>query len=273
MESDYNYSVLISVYHKELPSNLIDCFESIFFQTKSTNDLVLMCDGPLTKELDEVIAHYQEKYPDVLKVYRLEKNLGLGIALSIGVQKCKNEFIARMDSDDIASSNRCEKELHVITKGYDIVGSNIAEFIDNIENVIAIRVVPEHHKDIVKFAKKRNPYNHPSVMYRRSKVLEAGNYRDVYRLEDYYLWIDMINAGCKGYNIQENLVHMRSTDDMYKRRSGKALVKSLFKLRKYMLDNGIINKVEFMSICSIQTMLAIIPNSLRSFLYKEVLRK
>lgn len=267
-----NYSVLMSVYYKESPDNLNHSLNSMFSQTIVTNDFVLMCDGPLTNELNIVIAEYQSKFPDILRVYRLQENVGLGVALRLGVQNCKNEFIARMDSDDIAALNRCEKELQEITKGYDIVGSNIDEFIGSVDNVIASRIVPENHDDIVNFSKKRNPFNHSSVIFRKSKVLEVGNYKDEYRLEDYYLWIDMLSFGCKGYNIQENLVHMRCTYDMYKRRSGTQLIKSLLILRKYMLRNRAINLFEYFSVVIVQTILAFIPNGLRSFLYRKVLR-
>lgn len=267
-----NYSVLMSVYHKESPESLNQSLDSMFSQTIVTNDFVLMCDGPLTNELDSVIAEYQSKFPDILRVYRLQENMGLGAALRLGIQNCENEFIVRMDSDDIAALNRCERELQEITKGYDIVGSNIDEFIGSVDNIIATRIVPENHDDILNFAKKRNPFNHPSVMYRKSKVLEAGNYRDEYRLEDYYLWVDMLSCGCKGYNIQERLVHMRSTEDMYKRRSGKLLIKSLLKLRKFMLKNGLINLFEFVWITIAQTFLAFIPNDLRGLVYRKLLR-
>lgn len=273
MKIRYNYSVLMSVYYKELHINLKCSLDSIFAQTILTNDFVLMCDGPLTDELESVIGEYQNKYPGIMRVYRLDENMGLGIALNEGVLKCENEIIARMDSDDIAEPHRCERQLQEISKGYDIVGSNIDEFIGTVDNIVAIRTVPENQNEIVRFVKKRNPFNHPSVMFRKSKVLQAGNYKNEYRLEDYYLWIDMMRCGSIGYNIQENLVHMRSTEDMYKRRSGKVLVKSLLKLRKYMLKNRIINFFEFIAITTGQTILASIPNRLRGVLYRKILRK
>jgi glycosyltransferase involved in cell wall biosynthesis len=273
MKVQGNYSVLMSIYHKELPEHLESSLNSMFTQTYATNNFVLICDGPLTIELDTVIAEYQIKFPDILKVYRIQENQGLGVSLRLGIEYCENEFIARMDSDDIAANNRCERQLEVITKGYDIVGSNIDEFIGTVDNVIASRIVPENHDDIAKFSKKRNPFNHPSVMYRKSKVLRAGSYRNEYRLEDYYLWIDMLSNGCKGYNIQENLVHMRSTYDMYKRRSGTKLIKSLLTLRKYMLKIRAINLIEFVSVVVVQTILAAVPNSIRSVFYRMYLRR
>lgn len=96
-----NYSVLMSVYHGEKAEYLRLSANSILSQTVPTNDFVLMCDGPLTEELDAVIEDLLREHSDVLHVIRLEENRGLGDALNAGIQYCKNELIARMDSDDI----------------------------------------------------------------------------------------------------------------------------------------------------------------------------
>ena len=107
-----NFSVLMSVYYKEsaeyfnlaLLSNLVN-------QTVTPTEMVLVCDGKLTDELENIISIYQEKFSDILKVYRLEENVGLGKALNYGLSKCTYELIARSDSDDICAENRFEKQL------------------------------------------------------------------------------------------------------------------------------------------------------------------
>ena len=186
-ENLQNYSVLMSVYYKEKPEWLKESIESILNQTIPTNDFVIIKDGKLTEELDDIISEYCKRYPDILNVIELENNVGLGPALKIGVNACKNELIARMDSDDISVKDRCEKQLikYQEEPELDIVGSSIAEFIDNINNVQAYRILPESDEEIKKFARRRNPFGHPSVMLRKSKVLEAGNYRSYYLVEDY----------------------------------------------------------------------------------------
>lgn len=266
------YSVLISLYSKESDRCLDESLNSIFLQTLPPDQIVLICDGPIGEELEKVIEFYREKYPTILEVYRLKENKGLGNALNFGLKKTKNEYVARMDADDVSVSNRCEIQLSFLASGYDIVGSNIAEFIDKIENTIGFRNVPENHDEIKLYLKKRNPFNHPSVMFKKSKVLAVGSYKSNFRLEDYYLWIDMLKFGCKGYNVQEPLLFMRVTPDMYKRRSGTALVKSLYNLRIYMLKLGMIKKMEFLSIIIIQTTLALLPNKLRGIIYRFLLR-
>lgn len=276
-----DYSVLMSVYAKEKPEYLRTSIESMMNQTVQTNDFVLVCDGPLTPELDAVIGDMQHKYGDVIHLVRIEKNGGLGHALQVGVTECKNGIIARMDSDDISRPYRCEKELKVLISHPElaIVGSFIEEFIE-IEpgslvptSINAKRVVPEKSDEIIEFAKKRNPFNHPSVMYRKNAVVEAGNYQDIRYMQDYYLWIHMLIAGCKGYNIQEPLVWMRADSNLFKRRSGKLYRDIQLDLFRYMKEQGFISFLQYIQSCILRAGSSMAPNWLREFMFKKVLRK
>lgn len=276
-----NYSVLMSVYKGEKADNLRIAMNSMWNQTVPTNDFVLMCDGPLTKELEAVIREMEEVHPSTLHVVRLENNRGLGYALQLGVKECKNDLIARMDSDDISRLERCEKELStfILYPDISIVGSIIEEFTE-IEPgssvpsaIIARRVVPEKAEDIVIFAKKRCPFNHPSVMYRKEAVLAAGNYQDIRYAQDYCLWVRMLISGFKGYNIQEPLVWMRSDSNLIKRRSGKLHRDIHLDLFKYMKDQGFISNTQYIKSCILRASSSMAPNWLRQFMYKKVLRK
>lgn len=270
-----DYSVLMSVYHKEKPEYLRKSMNSMFAQTAATNDFVLVCDGPLTPELDAVIEEMEREHPEVLRVLRLEQNVGLGCALNAGVKYCRNGLIARMDSDDIAMPERCARELAMFEQHPElsIVGSVIEEFSQD-ENVTdSRRVVPEKHEDILRFAKSRNPFNHPSVMYRKQAVLDAGNYQSVRFMQDYYLWVAMLIKGFKGYNIQETLVRMRAGGNLFKRRSGSQYIKIQLDLFKLMLDSGFISFSRYLLSCSIRICSGIAPNGLRQFVFKKVLRK
>ena len=134
------YSVLMSVYHKEKPEYLKQAIESIQTQTLSTNDFVLVCDGPLNEQLDDVIATKQQEMGESLNVVRLAKNGGLGNALNEGIKHCKNELVARMDSDDIAYPDRCEKQIAVFNTHSEVSISMIF----GIASFIAERVSKEN---------------------------------------------------------------------------------------------------------------------------------
>ena len=275
-KNDYeNYSVLMSVYKKEKAEYLKTSIKSMMNQSVPTNDFVLICDGSLTQELNEVINDAQRQYGEKIRVVRFEKNGGLGHALQVGVKECKNAIIARMDSDDISNPYRCEKELEVLMNHPEIsiVGSVIEEFSTTPDIVDAKRVVPETNDEIISFSKTRNPFNHPSVMYRKEAVLKAGNYSNVRYMQDYYLWIDMLIAGMKGYNIQESLVWMRADSNLFKRRSGKIYVQIQIELFKKMYDAGYITKVEYLKSVFIRVCSALAPNKIRQFMFKKILRK
>lgn len=270
-----NYSVLMSVYYKENPKWFDESIESMMHQTILTNDFVIVKDGKLTKELDDVISKYCKKYPDIFHIVELEENQGLGPALAIGIKHCKNELIARMDSDDISVKDRCEKQLNKFKedKQLDIIGSNIAEFIDNIENVQAYRILPEKDIEIKKYAKRRNPFGHPSIMFKKSKVLEAGNYRSYYLCEDYDMWIRMIEKNAKCYNFQDVLVYMRIGKDFYKRRGGLKYLKSILKFKKEQYNKGFFTKGDYIVSTGSHIIMCLTPNFIREILYKKILRR
>ncbi len=268
------YSVLMSVYHKERSEYLKQAIESIQVQSLSTNDFVLVCDGPLNDELDAVIQTKQLEMGENLNVVRLAKNGGLGNALNEGIKHCKNELVARMDSDDIAYPDRCEKQIAVFNTHSEvsICSGIVEEFTTDPNTADTRRVPPETNAEIIEFAKKRNPFNHPCVMYKKSAVKAVGSYQDFYLLEDYYLWLRMLMAGYQGYNIQEPLLHMRAGSDMYLRRAGWKYAKTQAKLFKFMKQQGFIGNGQYIKNCVIRSGSALAPNWLRKFMFERVLR-
>ena len=267
------FSVLMSVYNKEQPEYLDQSLESIFNQTIKPSEVVLVEDGKLTKELDLVVEKYQKKYSKKLIVIMKRKNKGLGIALHDGLLECSNEIIFRMDSDDVCIFNRFEKQLEIFkNKDIDVVGANIAEYDINMENELGKRVVPELDEKIKKVIKKRNPLNHMTVAYKKSKVIEAGNYQDMLFFEDYYLWARMVGNDCKFYNIQEVLVNARGGKDIIKRRGGKKYIKPIINFEKKLLELKIINRFRYIINVSTRIIGALVPNGVRVLLYKKYLK-
>lgn len=269
------YSVLMSVYYKENPEWLKISIESMLNQTVLPSEFVLVEDGPLTEELNKVIEQYETKYKKLFKIVKLEKNQGLGPALKIGVENCTNEYIARMDSDDYSMPQRIEQEFGIFEKHPDIgiVGTNVSEFIDTIDNVVCNVILPETNKKIIKYSKSRNPFRHPSVMFKKSEVIKAGNYREYYLCEDYDMWLRMIRSGCKCYNIQNIYVYMRIGEDFYKRRGGHKYFKSIKKFKKEQLKNGYFTRFEYLKSIIPHAIVCYIPNFMRDFIYKKMLRK
>lgn len=269
------YSVLMSVYYKENPKWFEESIKSMLNQTIKTNDFVLIEDGPLTDELEKIVIKYEKEFPKVFNVVRLKENQGLGPALAIGVKACKNEWIARMDSDDYSVPDRIEKQFNVIKEKpeIDMIGSWHNEFIDSIDNIQSIKKLPETHNSIVKYSRTRNPFSHPSILFKKTNVLKAGNYRSYHLVEDYDMWIRMIETGTECYNIQESLLCVRVSEDLYKRRGGVKYLKSILKFKTEQYKQGYFSFQNYVVSSSCSIVSCLMPSILRKLIYTKLLRK
>ena len=270
-----SFSVLMSVYKNDNSEFLNEAIESIVKQTIVPSEIVIVKDGPLNLDLDNVLSKWVVKLPNIIKLISLDNNLGLGEALKIGMENCTYDIIARMDSDDISEKNRFEDQFSIfINKDIDIVGSYVDEFSDSVNNILSLKKVPIEQYEIYKCGRYRCPMNHPTVMFRKKSVNDAGGYRSWHYNEDYDLWIRMINNKAKFYNIPKALVHMRVSDGTYERRGGLNYFKSEFKLQKLFLKEKYISLPIFIFNVLVRMGVQIlIPNRLRMLLYKFVFRK
>ena len=270
---EMKYSVLMSVYHKEQPEYLRDSIESMLNQTAKPDEIVLVKDGPLTEALEKVIYEYKDN--PILNVIELKENVGLGKALNIGLTKCRNEIVARMDTDDISELERCEKQYKILkSQEVSVVGASVAEFIDDKNNIVAYKDVIENHNEIIQRMKYRNAINHPTVMFKKSDVISAGSYQHCFLNEDYYLWIRMILKGYRFMNIDKPLVRMRITNETYLRRGGWKYFITQKKLFEYMLEEKYINIMEYLYNNAIRFVTRLlVPNKLRKILYLKLLRR
>lgn len=268
------YSVLMSLYKKENPTFLKLAIDSMLQQTIFPDEIVIVEDGPLTEELYKVIDNYILKYPDLFTIVKNEINLGLGLSLNNGLKICKNELVARMDTDDISKPYRCEKQLNVFKNNPElsIVGSYIDEFKDDTSNIISVRKVPCETKEIYNYAKRRSAFNHPVVMYKKSKVLECGGYSNLRRNQDVDLFGRMLFSGYKAKNIDEALLWFRNNDDLAKRRRSWENTISYIKTIKKFWKMGYSNFNDFLMVLIAQLTMYILPLKLQHLIYKKFLR-
>ncbi|QTH48724.1 glycosyltransferase [Streptococcus sp. zg-86] len=269
------FSVLLSLYIKENPSYLQECFDSLLNQTVPATEWVVVEDGPLSPELYQVLDSYQEQYPGLIKRVPLEKNVGLGLALREGMLHCSYELVARMDTDDIARNDRFEKQLACFEKypELDICGSHILEFDTDPQYPNAVRKVPLEHEEIVYYQKSRSAFNHVTVMFKKSSVLKAGNYEDAPLMEDDMLWVRMLLSGAKGMNIDEYLVDVRTGAGMIERRGGFSYLKKYCDGRKMILETGFISRFDYYKTVAIQVIVALVPNKVRFWIFTALLRQ
>ena len=264
------YSVLMSLYKKEKAEYLRIALDSMLNQTVTPDEIVLVEDGPLTDELYAVL----EEYPMLHRV-KNETNLGLGLALNVGLKECRNELVARMDTDDCSKPNRCEMQLaRFAEKPYlTVVGSHIDEFVGDISNVISQRIVPTTSEKIYSFAKRRSAFNHPAVMYSKTAVLENNGYADLKRNQDVDLFGRMQFAGYKAENIDEALLWFRSSDELAKRRKSWQNTWSYIATIRKFWKTGYSSFADYLLVGVAQTGMYLMPVKLQNFIYKKFLRK
>ena len=265
------YSVLMSLYVKEKPEYLRIAFDSMINQTIKPDEIIIVEDGPLNDELYTVLDEYSAYITRV----RSEKNIGLGLALNLGLQSCKNELVARMDTDDISKPDRCEKQIKKFEQCPElaIVGAWVDEFTVSPEQIVSTRAVPTDSQAIYRFAKKRSAFNHPVVMYRKSKVLEQGGYADLRRNQDVDLFGRMLFAGNKAENIGEALLWFRSNDDLAKRRKSWQNTWSYIDTIRRFWKMGYSGFMDFAMVAVAQTGMYLMPVKLQQWVYKKFLRR
>lgn len=271
------FSVITSVYRNDKPAFVARALESITIaQSVKPDEVVLVVDGPVPDELRNLIIYTVQSTPSLYKVIWLPENKGLGNALRVGVENAKYDIVARMDSDDVSTPDRFEKQIAYMEAHpeCDVVGGQITEFIDSESNIIGKREVPCKHDEIFMWLKGRCPFNHMSVTMLRSRVVAIGNYLDWHYNEDYYLWIRMAEAGYRFANLPDTLVNVRVGKEMYARRGGWKYFKSEKGLQDYMLKHKMISLPRYCyNVLGRFVIQVAMPNKLRGFIFQKLFRK
>lgn len=274
------FSVLLPVFHKAHPIFLEEALDSILVkQSCKPTELIIMVDGIPIYPLKKVLKKYQDSYPDQVITHILPEHQGTGHALKVGVELCSYELIFRMDADDIAVPDRFEKQLNFIEKhpDIDVLGGVIEEFRKTPGDLNRYRAVPQTHRKIYNMAKFRSPINHPTVLFKKSKVLAAGNYsNDFHLLEDYALWILMLKNNAKFYNMQEVLLYFRLGEEkkIEVKRRGNKISKSFLKFNEFAYQLGFYNKVEYHLLSFLRILFfSITPSGLFGYIHKKITRR
>lgn len=268
-----SYAVLMSCYAKDRPEWLSLALESMAAQTLRPTEVVLVFDGPLTEDLVAAVDAFDAAHSGLLVRVPLERNVGLGPALNAGLARCSCDVVARMDADDFSRPARLERQLAKLAEGYDMVGCNATEFSGDIDSPNSERVMPETHDEIIRFAKRRAPFVHPAFVVRRSSLEAVGGYRSVPYAEDFDLFIRLLRAGFRGYNLQEPLVAVRVDDDVYRRRGGLGYARDMLSFNALELREGWFSPAEFIVRSAANVGVALIPNGARDLVYKRLLRR
>lgn len=258
----------MSLYDKELPESLHECFNSLYLQSLKPTEIICVFDGPVNESLSNVVTEWQKRI-NIITI-KLENNVGLGEALNIGLKECSYDIVARMDTDDICVLRRFELQIPLFeqNKSLCLLGGQIAEFSGNITNIIGKRIVPTTFYDIKKTAKKKNPFNHMTVVFRREIIESVGGYKDHLFMEDYNLWLRVISKDHYVENLGDILVYARAGENMLARRKGTKYIASELKLAalKYNLKYQSLLVSYFWGIT--RSLVRVLPINILSKIYK-----
>lgn len=272
--SNYDFSVIMSVYKNDNPEQLDVALDSIINQTLPPSEIVVVVDGPVPETLSRGLEDKKSVFPQLRTLYQ-DKNVGLGGALRIAVENAQYNYLARMDSDDISLPNRFELQMNEFKKDdtLSLVGGMITEFAETPENIISKRILPCSDAEIKQFMKSRCGVNHVTIIVKKEDLLKAGSYQAGFIQEDYFLWARMILAGCTFKNIPEVVVNVRSGYDQFARRGGLKYYKDVLKFNRWMYEKKLISLPRMVyNDCVRGLVQFLLPNSIRTFIYKKALR-
>lgn len=275
-------TVLMSVYRDSDPTELSATFDSLWKQTRPAETVVVVEDGPLTEELREVLDEHRREHPE-LRTVTLARNQGLGRALQAGLETVSTEFLARLDTDDIAHPERLDCQLSYLRSHPElaVLGTAVQEFDNDVwhatrdlEQALGrIRALPTTHEQISRYAQINSPVNHPSVMMRTTAVNEAGGYRDVHHMEDYDLWARLLSSGARFHNLPEPLTLFRTSPAQFQRRTGRGMFAAERQMQRNLVSYGLVSRPRSWVNLAVRTAYRLLPTGLLTAAYGRLFHR
>ncbi len=270
---DAEFSVLLPVYAGDRADFLRRALDSATVeQHLPPAQLVVVVDGPVGIELEDVL-HERSALPGsdlTVTVVRLPHNVGLARALDAGLDYCRHEIVARADADDVSLPERFAAQVPLVVDGLDLLGSAIVEFGEDEAERGLVRVPPLVAEDIAAYARFHDPFNHPSVVYRRSAVRAAGGYLQLDLMEDYWLFARMIASGARVANLPEPLVLYRIGAGSYARRGGLRLLRSEVSLQRQLRREGFTSRRQLARNLTLRGGYRLVPEGVRTAAYRRL---
>ncbi|GAA2615803.1 glycosyltransferase [Actinomadura fulvescens] len=263
------FALLMTVYGGDREEYVRAAFRSaVDAQELRPGQVVLVQDGPVSPDLAVCLKELVATSPVEVTFLHLEANRGLGPALDAGLQASRYDIVARMDADDVAMPHRFRLQVPLVQAGADLVGAGLLEFGADIDDVVGQRTPPSDPLDIARYSRLHDPFNHPTVVYRRSAVLAVGGYGDLPLMEDYWLFVRMIANGARVVNVAEPLVYYRVGAGAYERRGGRDLLRSELRLQREMRREGFLTRTQYWRNVVIRGGYRLVPTAIRRPVYR-----
>lgn len=266
------FSLLLPTYHADDPRYLERAFVSaVYEQERRPDEVVLVRDGQVPPLLLAMLDRLADESPIPVVRVDLDENRGLGFALDAGLAACSHDIVARMDADDISLPARFARQLPLLEQGFDLVGTALLEFGEHEDDIVGLRTPPTGEAEIKRWARFHDPFNHPTVVYRRPMVQAAGGYRDLPLMEDYWLFARMIEQGARVTNLAEPLVKYRVGAGSYARRGGWTLLRSELALQRQFRTSGFVSRGQYLRNLAVRGGYRLVPESVRRFAYRRLI--
>jgi glycosyltransferase involved in cell wall biosynthesis len=263
------FALLMTVYRGDREEYVRAAFRSaVDDQELRPDQVILVQDGPVSPELALCLKELVVTSPVEVTFLHLPQNRGLGPALDAGLQASRYDIVARMDADDVAMPHRFRMQVPLVQAGADLVGAGLLEFGRDIDDVVGQRIPPADPFDIARYSRLHDPFNHPTVVYRRSAVIAVGGYGDLPLMEDYWLFVRMIANGARVVNVAVPLVYYRVGAGAYQRRGGRDLLRSELRLQREMRREGFISGAQYWRNVIVRGGYRLVPTPIRKPVYR-----
>ncbi|MFB6609596.1 glycosyltransferase [Agromyces sp. NPDC056379] len=268
------FTLLMPVYRGDDAAHFAKAFSSsVTAQTRRPDQVVLVQDGPVGTALADAIDAAVAT-PDLSIVHHtIAENVGLASALTVGLSLCEHDIVARMDADDISLPERFAKQLPLIEGGLDLVGTGMLEFLDDVGSIVGQRVPRTEPEEIGRYARFHDPFSHPTVVYRRAAVEQAGGYQPLGLMEDYWLFARMIGNGAAVGNLAEPLVMYRVGAGAYARRGGREQWRSELQLQRAMRRIRFTTRGQYLRNVAVRGAYRFIPEPIRRVVYRRFIAR
>jgi glycosyltransferase involved in cell wall biosynthesis len=268
------FSLLLPVYAGDRAEYLRAAFtSSVQEQTRRPSEVVVVIDGRIPDELRSMIDSLIAASPVPARTVELPENRGLAEALTVGLAACTHEVVARMDADDVSLPGRFERQAEALAGGLDLVGTGMFEFSTDNGAVLGRRVPPVGPDRIAKYARFHDPFNHPTVMYRKSAVAQAGGYEDLGLMEDYWLFARMLHSGVRADNLPDPLLMYRVSDGAYARRGGLSQLRAEVRLQRRFRRIRFTTRAQALRNLAVRGGYRLIPEAVRRVMYRRLIAR
>ena len=268
------FSLLLPFYRADQPAFLERAFtSSVDDQERRPSEVVLVRDGEVGAELSALADRLLARSPVPARLVALDTNHGLASALEAGLRECRFDIVARMDADDISLPGRFAKQLPLIEAGADLVGSGMFEFLHDNGSIVGRRTPPVGAERIRSFARFHDPFNHPTVVYRKGAVSRAGGYLDLGLMEDYWLFARMIHTGAVVENVEDPLVMYRVSSGAFERRGGLRQFHAEWTLQRKFRRLGFTTRAQWLRNVLVRGGYRFVPVSVRKAMYRSYFGK